>query len=66
MTTPSGPEGFGLPDVEKLTRLANQFFHDWPGKDAATVRAASRKICDPTFRWAERSRRRSLCRAKRS
>src|ERR1700722_4936932 len=36
MTTPSGPEGLGLPDVEKLTRLANPCVHDWPGKDAAT------------------------------
>jgi cysteine desulfurase/selenocysteine lyase len=34
MTT-SGND-FGLPDVETLTRLANQFFNDWPGKDAAT------------------------------
>jgi cysteine desulfurase/selenocysteine lyase len=31
----SGPEGFGPPDVETLTRLANQFFNEWPGKDAA-------------------------------
>jgi cysteine desulfurase / selenocysteine lyase len=35
MTTTSGPDGFGLPDVETLTRLANQFFNEWPGKDAA-------------------------------
>jgi cysteine desulfurase / selenocysteine lyase len=35
MTTTSGPDGFGLPDVETLTRLANQFFSEWPGKDAA-------------------------------
>jgi cysteine desulfurase/selenocysteine lyase len=30
----SEPGGFGLPDVETLTRLANQFFGEWPGKDA--------------------------------
>src|SRR3984885_11239305 len=30
------PDGFGLPEVDTLTRLANQFFNDWPGKDAAT------------------------------
>ncbi|MGA2214052.1 MAG: cysteine desulfurase, partial [Bryobacteraceae bacterium] len=33
MTTPSGPEGFGLPDVETLTRLANQFFSERPGAE---------------------------------
>jgi cysteine desulfurase/selenocysteine lyase len=32
----SGPDGFGLPDIETLTRLANQFFGEWPGKDAVT------------------------------
>src|SRR6202522_1359977 len=37
MTTTSGPDGFGLPDVESLTRLANQFFNEWPGKDAASA-----------------------------
>src|SRR5580698_3564660 len=26
---------FGLPNVEALTKLANQFFNDWPGKDTA-------------------------------
>jgi len=29
-------DGFGLPDVEALTRLANQFFSEWPGKEATT------------------------------
>src|SRR5580700_5629990 len=32
----SGPDGFGLPDIETLTRLANQFVGEWPGKDAVT------------------------------
>jgi cysteine desulfurase / selenocysteine lyase len=39
MTTTSGPEGFSVPDVETLTRLANQFFNDWPGKDAVPAAA---------------------------
>jgi cysteine desulfurase/selenocysteine lyase len=33
MTTPSGADGFGLPDVETLTRLANQFFSERPGAE---------------------------------
>jgi cysteine desulfurase/selenocysteine lyase len=42
--------GFGLPgdlnlsDVDALTRLANQFFSDWPGKDAATAVAVPKEL----------------------
>lgn len=47
MNTTSGPDGFGLPkgfslpDVDTLTRLANQFFSEWPGKDVPAPAAAA-------------------------